>query len=648
MLGSIAFYVVKAIGWIVLRIPESVSLTIAETIAYLFYLLDKRKKFAYANLKAAFGHEKSAGEMRRIIRGCYINLARTFVEVLLFPKVDENFLRDHVIDEDLNKAQALIVPFKGKGAVYVTAHLGNWELSQFVSHLQGFSIKVIARPQRNFAKLDDLLNQYRSLASTGAIQRGMGIRDAIRALRNGEILGFVQDQSGGANGTYVRFFGRLTSFPLGAFRLARHARVPVFAAFLLRRRRQQFTMAFQYTRVAGEEESKDQAALKDLEYYVKLVEQYVRKYPDQWLWIHRRWKYTKTKFITLLLDEKAGHAVQSRAILNLVKKTYLMQDPGNEIIVNEIQVRYKSILHRWLAHVLCFIFLPWLQGRLNLITWTLKKESAEAIRKAYADVVIATGSSVLPIHAAFARENIAKKIVIMKPSFPYSLLRYELALIPEHDRPTSVRQSFFVDLAPNMVDKALLTQAGEKLREEEHLPKGRYAAILLGGDTKEYELDIMKLDFAFREIRRVSEQAGAKILVTTSRRSSKALEDLVKKHFGKNPHCALLVIANEKNREGVVYGMMDMAEAIVVTEDSISMVSESIQSGKPALVLQAGRMPVRPKYGRFQQILRLKNYAAMVTSTEVGRELASVFQHQRPLSPCSDRERLTHQLAGAL
>ncbi|MBI4431182.1 MAG: mitochondrial fission ELM1 family protein [Candidatus Omnitrophica bacterium] len=646
MRDSIAYYAVKILGWIVVRLPESAAQLAAEAFARLYFFLDPRKRFPYQNLKAAFGPEKSGREIRRIACQSYMSLARTFVEVLRFPLLGEHFVRSRVVDQKPRRLEELLAPRKGKGAVYVTGHLGNWELSQFVSNLRGFPLKVIARPQP-FVKLDELLNSYRSVAGTGTIQRGMGIRDAFRALKDGEILGFVQDQAGGADGTYVRFFGRLTSFPLGAFKMARDAGVPAFPAFVVRVNDHKHMIVIEDARVSSGE-NKQQAARKDLEHFVTILERYIREYPEQWLWMHRRWKHTKTKFIAVLLDEKAGHSTQSGAVLNLVKKTYRNQDPETEILENKILVRYKSLFHRWAAHVLTFLLLPWLQGRLGLITWTLERNSARAIETTYADIVISAGSANLPIHAAYAKENRAKKIVVMKPSFPYSLLRYEVAIIPEHDRPSAVRESFYIDLAPNLVDGTLLEEAGRKLREGQNLPDGHYIALLLGGDTKSYELDLLKLDFIFREINHAAERFGAKLLVTTSRRTPDRVEKLVREHFASSTLCRLLIIANERNIDGAVYGMMSLAEAIVVTEDSISMISESIQSGKPVLVLQAGRTHLRSKYERFQQILRLRNYAALVTATEMAHELSSILEHQRALHPCADRDRLTRQLAGVL
>jgi len=559
--------------------------------------------------------------------------------------MDDEYFRKHVTIDGLDILERHLK--EKRGVILASAHLGNWELAQIALTKLGFPMKVVARAQP-MSRLNDLLNRYRNVVGTETIERGMAMRDALRTLREGKTLAMLMDQSGRAEGCFVPFFGRLTSFPLGAFQLARRTNAVVLPGFMVRRGRHQHFCVIYENEVQQEAAEEKTALRRDVEYYVHRLEKHVRQYPEQWLWMHKRWKHTRTKYIAVLVDGKTGHTAQSYAILEQVKNAYREANEANELIVNEVPVTYKSAWHRRAAYVVAFLFLPWLEGRLRLISWTLTRESASALLSRYADVVISSGFGLLPIHAALARETGAKKIVIMKPAFPYSLLRYDVALVPEHDRPSDVKESFFLDLAPNLVNPELLTEAGTRLRREQALPEGRYIVVLIGGDTKGYRMDLSKLDFAFREIRRIAKKFDKNLLVTTSRRTNCRVEALAKKHFSEDSRCSLLVIANEQNIDGVVYGLMDCAEVIVVTEESVSMISESITSGKSVLVLKISRGAMKPKFDRFHQILRLKNYAAISTTGELARELSALLKHERPLTPCLDRKRVSERLEATL
>jgi len=111
---------------------------------------------------------------------------------------------------------------------------------------------------------------------------------------------------------------------------------------------------------------------------------------------------------------------------------------------------------------------------------------------------------------------------------------------------------------------AFLADSAQAFSVAGRTPSGRFVTLLIGGDSKNYRMDFRKLDFVFAEAKRVAENEGAQLLVTTSRRTNVRIEILAKKHFEQDPNCALLVIANEKNMDGVVYGMMARSDVVMV------------------------------------------------------------------------------------
>ena len=192
MRASIAYFIVRIVAWCIQQLPLKVALALADFVATVVYYLDPRKGIAYSNLKAALGAERTGPELRRISRHAYVHLGRLAIEVLRFPVIDKHYVDEYVQMDGEDKLKSAFE--RKKGVIISTAHTGNWELGQIALSLMGYPMKVVTRPQA-MVKLNDLLNSYRSVVGTETIARGMGMREAIRTLRRGEILAMVQGPS---------------------------------------------------------------------------------------------------------------------------------------------------------------------------------------------------------------------------------------------------------------------------------------------------------------------------------------------------------------------------------------------------------------------------------------------------------------------
>ena len=203
--------------------------------------------------------------------------------------------------------------------------------------------------------------------------------------------------------------------------------------------------------------------------------------------------------------------------------------------------------------------------------------------KTYADVVISCGASILGIHLLTAYENQAKSVVIMKPFVPTR--RFDAVIVPRHDRTTPGKNVFVTDKALSLIQEETLREASDTLSQELRLSNGhRRIGLLVGGDTRQIQFERKSFHKIIMDIDRYSAESDSVLFATSSRRTPAWADEVLKKTFKGNGRCPLLVIANESNRTGVVGGILGLCDLIVVSAESISMVSEAVSSGKPVIV----------------------------------------------------------------
>jgi KDO2-lipid IV(A) lauroyltransferase len=270
-------------------LPRPLSRAAAISLGWMVYLLHTRlRRVGMRNLAMALP-EKSRPEHARILRGEFTSLGRQLAEVCQFPRyTKENVGRVVVYDgfENYERAAA-----RGKGVLFLTAHFGGWELSAFVHSLHGHPMHVVVRNLDN-VYLDRLIDRYRSMYGNTTVSKDNFVRGLLEAMKAGEVVGLLMDTNmTPPQGVFVNFFGIPACTASGLARIALRTDAAVVPGFtiwdpVLRKYRLRFDPAVNLVRTGDDEKD----IVTNTQVFTKITEDYVRRYPDQWLWVHRRWK----------------------------------------------------------------------------------------------------------------------------------------------------------------------------------------------------------------------------------------------------------------------------------------------------------------------------------------------------------------------
>jgi Kdo2-lipid IVA lauroyltransferase/acyltransferase len=269
--------------------PRPLSRAFAIGLARVFYLLHFRlRQVGMRNLEMVFP-EKKVAERRRILRGVFTSLGRQLAELCRFPKYTPENVDEVVMYEGLENYETAYA--QKKGVLFLTAHFGGWELSAFAHSLHGHWLHVVMRPMDN-EYLDSLLQHYRTMHGNKTVAKDDFVRGLLAAMKAGETVGILTDTNmTPPQGIFVDFFGIPACTASGLARIALRTDAAVVPGFTiwdpaLRKYRLRFDPALKLIRT-GDLEA-DIAA--NTQMFTKVIENYVRRYPDQWLWVHRRWK----------------------------------------------------------------------------------------------------------------------------------------------------------------------------------------------------------------------------------------------------------------------------------------------------------------------------------------------------------------------
>jgi KDO2-lipid IV(A) lauroyltransferase len=282
-----------ALAWLIIKfvgaLPRSLARAAGILLGWAVYLLHIRlRHVGRRNLALAFP-EKSQHERARILRGVFTSFGRQLAEVCLFPKYTRENVSEVVVYEGFENFERALA--RGKGVLFLTAHLGGWELSAFAHSLYGHPLHVVMRPLDNIY-LDRMTRDYRTMHGNQMIDKDDNVRGLLSAMKSGETVGILMDTNmTPPQGVFVDFFGIPACTASGMARIAMRTDAAVVPGFTiwdpkLRKYRLRFDPALDLVRTGDD----DADIIANTAQFTKVIEEYVRRYPDQWLWVHRRWK----------------------------------------------------------------------------------------------------------------------------------------------------------------------------------------------------------------------------------------------------------------------------------------------------------------------------------------------------------------------
>ena len=285
---TILYHLIYGVFWFLGCLHGLVSKIVSFMLGrFVYYCVPKYRHIVQDNLEIAFGEEKDIFERTYIAKKVFVNLILLLFEIgwslhLTDEKVSQYFEATGI--EHIKKALE-----KKKGVFFLTGHIGNWELLAPVSHLLGTVTNVLYRPL-DFAPLDLFFVKSRSRNGGNLISNRGGLRKIIGHIRKNEAGLILLDQNAAWHeGVFVDFFGKRACTAKGLSVIARRLQTPVIPIFLIRKGNG-FLMEVlpEVEQVFTDDETKDFE--ENTQRYNNIIEGVIRKYPDQWFWVHRRWK----------------------------------------------------------------------------------------------------------------------------------------------------------------------------------------------------------------------------------------------------------------------------------------------------------------------------------------------------------------------
>lgn len=300
----------KVLSWIICHVPEAVRRGMGTFIGWFFWTFvpKKRKKLAQRQIMEC-GITDDPKKAMDIAEASSRRFGPMIIEVLSYPLYTKEKLDEKITWQGKEYLDQL--KESGEGAVFMASHAGNWELLGAVLAMHGYPLISVAQEQ-NSHSADAFINEYRALMKQHVTYK-TGIRDMVRFLNDGHYIGLLMDQDPGYTGIMVRWFGRDTLTADGPAKMAALKNYPIISTFIHEDRPyhhvievlppfRPFAEGVRPTREERKQNVYDVTqALNDR------LEEHIRKYPEDWFWLHNRWKWTNRYF-----EKVANHEMIER------------------------------------------------------------------------------------------------------------------------------------------------------------------------------------------------------------------------------------------------------------------------------------------------------------------------------------------------
>jgi len=256
----------------------------------VYPLLKSRRNVALQNLRYAFpGMEET--QRRQIAFRSFQSVSATFLELLWYPNFTKAGIKQRVHIENLELLKQL--QEKKKGIIFLTAHYGSWELAtQAITVYSDTPVCTIAKPQSNLL-VDRIITYWRELFGLKIVAMGISVREILRTLQEGGIVALAADQSAPKESVTVIFFGRNVPTFQGPAIFSLKTGAPIILGCTVRQENGNYTMRFVHVPSDDLGGDSDESILELTRRQVQMTEAIIRQYPEQWMWMHKRWKHVQ-------------------------------------------------------------------------------------------------------------------------------------------------------------------------------------------------------------------------------------------------------------------------------------------------------------------------------------------------------------------
>ncbi len=289
-------YILYRVGvFLSLTLPINVSYSLATVLADIFYYCSPKDRDAViSNLRMVLGSSVDDKIVADTARNVFRNFAKYLIDFFRFSKIDKEYLNSHVkIDGISNIDDALSL---GKGAIALSAHIGNWELGGLIVGMLGYPISGVVLTHKN-KRINDFFTGQRMLGNMRPIEVGAALKGCYRALRSNELLALLGDRDFTKNGILTDFFGRKAMMPKGPAVLSHRLGAAIVPIFVVREPKNTFTIHVErpFTCTAGLDE---EAAVRELVgKCIRSIESCIKKYPSQWFVFRKIWDINDNEYL---------------------------------------------------------------------------------------------------------------------------------------------------------------------------------------------------------------------------------------------------------------------------------------------------------------------------------------------------------------
>ena len=278
-------------SWLFNKLPYAVVKSFTGAFIAVGYALTiRQKKLARESLRIAFGTTKSPEEIEAITKACFANLGQGMIELIYFMGHPQ-MIKEHVTIEGKEHLDEAFK--KGNGVIAVSAHFGTFPLMLLRLAQEGYKTNAIIRPARDEIVEKYFLNQRRQLGlnTVYAQPRKECVDTSIRVLRDNQLLFIPLDQNfGSAGSVFVDFFGQKAATAPGPVIFAQRTKSPIVPMFIIREKDDQHKIIIEPPLIIEEKPTDKETVYVNISKITSVIERYIRAYPQEWGWMHRRWK----------------------------------------------------------------------------------------------------------------------------------------------------------------------------------------------------------------------------------------------------------------------------------------------------------------------------------------------------------------------